>query len=70
MEKSIEIRGSNIHLNRVFELNNLIYGPYPNNGVDDDVLVKGKGKMVARGAKGSERGGKRGATPLDPKKKK
>jgi hypothetical protein len=42
--RSWDIRGSNVHLNHVFELNRLPYGGYPG---DDDVVVvdhRGKGR--------------------------
>jgi hypothetical protein len=35
--RSWDIRGSNVRLNRVFELNNLPYGPYPEGDSGDTV---------------------------------
>jgi hypothetical protein len=40
--RSWDIRGSNIKLNRVFELNNLPYGPYPKEDSGDTVDLRGK----------------------------
>lgn len=39
--KSWDIRSSNVRLNRVFELNNLWYGPYPKEGSTGVGDVKG-----------------------------
>jgi hypothetical protein len=35
MPRSLDIRGSNVRLNRVFEFNDLRYGPYPEEGSAD-----------------------------------
>jgi hypothetical protein len=45
-QRSWDIRGSNDHLNRVFELNRLPYGGYPG---QDDVDRRGKKPVVATG---------------------
>jgi hypothetical protein len=51
---SWDIRGSNVRLNRVFELNRLPYGDYP--GDDAVVAVDRRGKKpVAAVGKGSSR---------------
>jgi hypothetical protein len=42
--RSWDIRGSNVHLNRVFELNRLPYGGYP--GDDADAAVDRRGKKL------------------------
>jgi hypothetical protein len=42
---SWDIRGSNVHLNRIFELNRLPYGGYP--GDDDAGVVDRRGKRAA-----------------------
>jgi hypothetical protein len=52
--RSWDIRGSNVRLNRVFELNRLPYGGYP--GDDADVAVDRRGKkLVATDGEGSSR---------------
>jgi hypothetical protein len=50
-----DIRGSNVRLNRIFELNGLWYGPYPEGGSADagDDRVK---KVKTRSDKGTSNG--------------
>lgn len=53
LPKSMDIYGSNIQLNRDFELNCLVYGLYPedaNDDVDENLGTKVKGKEVAKGS--------------------
>jgi hypothetical protein len=62
--QSWDIRGSNVRLNRVFELNHLPYGGYPG---DDDVVVgdrRGKRAVAA-----VDEGPSRGAVPAAATKK-
>jgi hypothetical protein len=61
---SWDIRGSNVHLNRVFELNRLPYGSYP--GYDAAATVDRWGKKPAGAA---EEGPSRGAMPATKKRK-
>ena len=56
--RSWDIRGSNVHLNRVFELNRLPNGGYP--GDDDAVVVDHRGKRAATAV---DEGPSRGAVP-------
>jgi hypothetical protein len=53
--RSWDIRGSNVRLNRVFELNRLLYADYPGNDDADAAICPGK-KAVATVDKGSSRG--------------
>lgn len=51
LPKSVDIWGSNIRLNRVFKLNGLYYGPYPEDGdenVDESLGAWAKGKGPRR----------------------
>lgn len=51
MTKSLEIHDGNIHLNRVFKMNELGYRPYPEDaeeGEEEDSSVTVKGKEVAK----------------------
>jgi hypothetical protein len=62
--RSWDIRGSNVRLNRVFELNRLPYGGYPG---DDDVVAgdrRGKRETTA-----VDEGPSRGVTPVAATKK-
>jgi hypothetical protein len=52
--RSWDIRGSNVRLNRVFELNRLPYGGYP--GDDDAVVGDHRGKRAAAADGGSSWG--------------
>jgi hypothetical protein len=52
--RSWDIRGSNVRLNRVFELNCLPYGGYPEDDADVAVDRRGK-KLVATAGEGSSR---------------
>jgi hypothetical protein len=62
--RSWDIRGSNIRLNRVFELNRLPYGGYQ--GDDDASVVDRRGKMAAATV---DEGSSRGAAPAATTKK-
>jgi hypothetical protein len=62
--RSWDIRGSNVHLNRIFELNHLPYGGYP--GDDAIVVVDRRGKKPVAVA---EEGPSREATPATKKRK-
>jgi hypothetical protein len=62
--RSWDIHGSNVRLNRVFELNRLPYGGYP--GDDDAVVVDCSGKRVATAV---DEGPSRGAVPAAATKK-
>jgi hypothetical protein len=62
--RSSDIRDSNVHLNRVFELNHLPYGSYP--GDDDVVVVDRRGK---RAAAAIDEGPSRGVVPAAATKK-
>jgi hypothetical protein len=62
--RSWDIRGSNVHLNRVFELNRLPYGGYP--GDDAVTTVDRRGKKAATTV---ERGSSRGAMIVMKKRK-
>jgi hypothetical protein len=62
--RSWDIRGSNVRLNRVFELNRLPYGGYP--GDDDAVVVDRRGKRAATAV---DEGPSRGAVPAAATKK-
>ena len=62
--RSWDIRGSNVRLNRVFELNRLPYGGYP--GDDDASVVDHRGKMAAATV---DEGSSRGAAPAATTKK-
>jgi hypothetical protein len=62
--RSWDIRGSNVHLNRVFELNRLPYGGYPGDDAAAAVDCRGK-KPVAV----AEEGPSREAAPATKKRK-
>jgi hypothetical protein len=62
--RSWDIRGSNVRLNRVFELNRLPYGGYP--GDDDAGVVDRRGKRAAAAV---DEGPSRGAVPAATTKK-
>jgi hypothetical protein len=62
--RSWDIRGSNVRLNRVFELNRLPYGGYP--GDDAATTVDRRGKKPAAAA---EEGPSRGVVPAIKKRK-
>jgi hypothetical protein len=62
--RSWDIRGSNVRLNRVFELNHLPYGGYP--GDDAATTVDRRGKKPAAAV---EEGPSRGAVPATKKRK-
>jgi hypothetical protein len=62
--RSWDIRGSNVRLNRVFELNRMPYGGYP--GDDDAVVVDRQGKRAATAVDG---GPSRGTVPAAGTKK-
>jgi hypothetical protein len=62
---SWDIRGSNVHLNRVFELNHLPYGGYP--GDNAAATVDRRGKKAATAV---EEGPSRGAVPAVATKRK
>jgi hypothetical protein len=62
--RSWDIRGSNVRLNRVFELNCLPYGGYP--GDDDAGVVDRRGKRAAAAV---DEGPSRGAVPTATTKK-
>jgi hypothetical protein len=50
MPKSWDIRKSNIQLNQVFELNELPYGPYPEDALEEiNEEVGGKKRHLMRG---------------------
>ena len=55
LTRSWEIRGLNVRLNRVFELNGLRYGPYPEGGSTDVGDDRGK-KVKTQANKGSSKG--------------
>jgi hypothetical protein len=55
MIKSWDIRGSNVRLNRVFELNSLPYGPYPEGDSTDVGNDRGK-QVKIRPAEGTSKG--------------
>jgi hypothetical protein len=54
LTRSWDIRGSNVRLNRVFELNGLWYGPYPEGGSADAEDDRGK-KVKVRADEGSSK---------------
>lgn len=56
LTRSWDIRGSNVRLNHVFELNDLWYGPYPKEGSTDAGDDRGKKKMVTRAGEGCLKG--------------
>jgi hypothetical protein len=62
--RSWDIRGSNVRLNRVFELNRLPYGGYP--GDDDAIVGDRRGK---RAVAAIDEGPSRGAVPAAATKK-
>jgi hypothetical protein len=62
--RSWDIRGSNVRLNRVFELNRLPYGGYPRD--DAATTVDHRGKKAATAV---EEGPSRGAVPATKKRK-
>jgi hypothetical protein len=62
--RSWDIRGSNVHLNRVFELNRLPYGGYP--GDDAVTTIDRRGKKAATAV---EEGPSRGAVTVIKKRK-
>jgi hypothetical protein len=62
--RSWDIRGSNVRLNRVFELNHLPYVGYP--GDDDAVAGNRRGKRAAAAA---DKGPSRGTVPTAANKK-
>lgn len=71
LPKSMDIYGSNIQLNRDFELNCLVYGLYPedaNDDVDENLGTKVKGKEVAKGSAIGEGTSNRKAPPVNKKK--
>jgi hypothetical protein len=48
LTRSWDIGGSNVRLSRVFELNGLRYGPYPEEGFADAGDERGKLKVMIR----------------------
>jgi hypothetical protein len=62
--RSWDIRGSNVHLNRVFELNRLPYGGYPGDDAAATVNCRGKKATIA-----VEEGPSRGVVPAVGTKK-
>jgi hypothetical protein len=62
--RSWDIRGSNVRLNRVFELNRLPYGGYPRDDAASTVDRRGK-----KAAAAVEEGPSRGAVPATKKRK-
>jgi hypothetical protein len=63
--RSWDIHGSNVRLNRAFELNRLPYGSYPRD--DDDVVGDRRGKRAA--AVAADEGSSRGNVPATASKK-
>ena len=53
--RSWDIRGSNVRLNRIFKLNGLWYGPYPEGGSADAGDDRGK-KVKTRSDEGTSKG--------------
>lgn len=68
--KSWDIRGSNVRLNRVFELNNLWYGLYPEEGSTDVRDVKGQKRKGGIRRGGVDEGCSKGKAKMPPMKKK
>jgi hypothetical protein len=62
--RSLDIRGSNVCLNRVFELNRLPYGGYPGDDAVATVDRRGKKPVVV-----AEEGPSREASPATKKRK-
>jgi hypothetical protein len=58
--RSWDIRGSNVHFNRVFELNRLPYAGYPGDDAADAAVRRGK-KVVTTVDEGPSRGAAPGA---------
>jgi hypothetical protein len=56
LARSWDIRGLNVRLNCVFELNGLCYGPYPKEGSTDARDERGKKKVVVWADKGCSKG--------------
>jgi hypothetical protein len=52
----LDIRGSNVKLNRVFECNGLWYGPYPKEGSIDAGDERGKKKVTVWADEGCSKG--------------